>query len=127
MHGFHRSLMRTLVGCATIAAATAVSATPLSVTVTPEITTEPSGAAELSWLMPIANVNETALSDLAGVLIYYGTSASALTRCIVVSGDDASNYIVTGLSAGTWYFGVEAFTADGAVSQLSGIVSKKIP
>jgi hypothetical protein len=123
---FHRSLVRTLAGCALVMTATGVSATPPCTSVSPEVSAEPSGEAELSWLMPTANVDETALSGLAGVLIYYGTSPSELTRCVVVSGEYASSYTVTGLSAGTWYFGVEAFTTDGAASQLSGIVSKEI-
>ena len=77
--------------------------------------------------MPTANADETALTDLAGVLIYYGTSSSNLTRCIVVSGESATSYTIDGLGAGTWYFGLEAFTTGGGLSQLSNIVSTTIP
>jgi hypothetical protein len=82
---------------------------------------------ELSWLMPTANADKTALTGLGGVLIYPGTSASDLTRCIVVSGESATRYTITGLSAGRWYFGLEAFTTDDGLSRLSEIVSKQIP
>jgi hypothetical protein len=125
--GFHCSLVLALAGCALFTAASA-HATPLGITVTPETTAGSStGSVELSWLMPTANADETALTDLAGVVIYYGTSASNLSRCVVVSGEAATSYTIAGLGAGTWYFGVEAFTTAGGLSELSDIVSTKIP
>jgi hypothetical protein len=119
--GFHCSLA--LAACALFTTAP-THASSLGMTVTAESST---GSAELSWVMPTANADKTALTDLAGVVIYYGTSASNLSRCIVVSGESATSYTIAGLGAGTWYFGVEAFTTGGGLSELSHIVSTKIP
>ena len=85
------------------------------------------GSADISWVPPTQNADKTELTDLAGILIYYGTSASDLSRCIVVSGESATSYTITGLTAGTWYFVAQAFTAGGGVSTLTRVVSKTIP
>jgi hypothetical protein len=90
-------------------------------------TTAPTGTADISWLLPTENADETALTDLAGVFIFYGTSASNLSRCVMVRGESATSYTITGLSAGTWYFVTQAFTKDGGISPLSRVVSKIIP
>lgn len=124
--GFHRLLVHALAGCALFTAAP-THASPLSISVTPDTTAASTSSVELSWLMPTANADETALTDLAGVVIYYGTSASNLTRCVVVSGESATSHTIDGLGAGTWYFGIEAFTTGGGLSQLSKIVSATIP
>lgn len=86
-----------------------------------------SSSVDISWVAPTQNADKTALTDLAGILIYYGTSASDLSRCVVVSGESATSYTITGLTKGTWYFVAQAFTTEGGVSTLTRIVSKTIP
>ena len=86
----------------------------------------PSGSADVSWMLPTQNADQTALTDLAGVLVCYGTSPSNLSRCVVANGDSATNYTVTGLSAGTWYFVAQAFTTQGGLSSVTPTVSKVI-
>lgn len=128
--GVHGSAVRALAGLALCAAA-AVHASDepgqTSLGSAATASTEPSGSADISWVLPTQNADKTALTDLAGILIYYGTSASNLSRCVVVNGESATNYTITGLSAGKWYFVAQAFTATGGVSPLSSIVSKIIP
>lgn len=72
-------------------------------------------------------------SDLAGYIIYYGTSShtySLLSTSIGVSGDGstgAPSKIISGLSDGTtYYFGVTAYDSTGNESTFSGEVSVSV-
>jgi len=98
-----------------------------SIAVKPASTSSGSGTAKVSWVLPTENSNGTALTDLAGVRIYYGTSESDLSKSLQVSGTSTRSYTVSGLGAGTWYFGAEAYTTTGMASRLSSLVSKRIP
>jgi Putative Ig domain len=82
--------------------------------------------ATLSWIDPTQNSNGSSLTDFAGVRIYYGPSASNLSQLAQVAGKGVTSYTVNRLKAGTWYFGVTAYTSTGVESSLSRIVSKTI-
>jgi len=84
------------------------------------------GAATLRWTPPTQNTNGSALTNLAGYRISYGTSASSLSRTITVSNPGLSSYVIDGLAAGTWYFSMKAYTSGGAESAASPTVSKTI-
>jgi hypothetical protein len=108
-----------------------VSLAPFSIVVTAVPTsTDPlpvgTGAATLTWVAPTTNVDGTALDNLAGYQILYGTSAGALSQVIAVSNPSVSTYVVENLGAATWYFAVIAVNATGNTSALSNIASKKI-
>jgi hypothetical protein len=64
--------------------------------------------------------------DPAGYTIYFGTSPSELTQTIQVADPSATSYVVGNLSAGTYYFAVEAYTSVGTESTQSPQVSKAI-
>jgi hypothetical protein len=67
---------------------TATASLPaFSITTTaPSLPPPPStGAATLSWQAPTQNTDGTALTDLAGYRIVYGTSQSALNQTITIS------------------------------------------
>jgi hypothetical protein len=85
-----------------------------------------SGSAALSWIAPTHNTNGTLVTDLAGYHIYYGTNADDLTTTIDVAGGSSTAYTVTGLSAGTYYFSVVAYNAEGLDSSDSNLESKTI-
>jgi len=86
----------------------------------------PSGSVTLSWTVPSTNTDGTPLTDLAGFYVNYGTSASALTQTVTVSGASATGYTVQGLASGTWYFTVAAYTSVGTQSAPSNVASTTI-
>lgn len=83
-----------------------------------------SGAATLSWTAPTQNTDGSALTNLAGYRIYYGTSSAALTQVVQVSGVGMSSYVVDNLAPSTYYFTIRAYTSGGAESSNSNVVSK---
>jgi hypothetical protein len=106
----------------TATAALAAFSITVSATATPGM-----GTATLSWVAPTQNSDGSALTDLAGYNIYYGTDSSALTQTIQVANGAAVSYVVSGLASGTtWYFAVTSYTSSGQESAPSAISSKKI-
>ena len=85
-----------------------------------------SGSATLAWVAPTQNTNGSALTDYAGIRIYYGTSAATLSNMVQVP-SPGSQYTIANLAAGTWYFAASAYTTLGTQSALSSVVSKSIP
>lgn len=85
------------------------------------------GSATLSWTPPTQNSNGTALTNLAGYRIYYGTSASAMNQRITVANPGLSRYVVNDLGAATWYFNVRAYSTTGVESAASNTASKTVP
>jgi hypothetical protein len=85
------------------------------------------GTATLTWSAPVENTDGSAITDLSGYRIYYGTNASSLGSMIQVSNPGVTTYVVNNLTSGTWYFAVSAYNASGAESEPSTIGSKAIP
>jgi hypothetical protein len=84
------------------------------------------GTATLMWVAPAANTNGSPLTDLAGYHIRYGTSPDSLTRVIDLAGSGATEFEVSGLTPGTYYFSVSAYTSMGTESAESDVESKRI-
>ena len=84
------------------------------------------GSATLSWEAPTTNTDGTALMDLAGYRIYYGSSATHLDHTVNIGTIGLQTYVIEGLEAGNWYFAVMAVAANGAESGLSDMVLKTI-
>jgi hypothetical protein len=83
-------------------------------------------SATLSWEAPTTNTNGTALTNLAGYRIYYGSSATDLSQKVQLNGVGVQTYVFDDLQAGTWYFAVMAVTSGGVESALSNKVSATI-
>lgn len=84
------------------------------------------GGATLSWTAPTENTDGTALTDLAGFIIVYGESSTALTQSVRIDNPSVGTYVFQDLPAGTHYFAIKAVAASGAESDLSSMVSKQI-
>lgn len=84
------------------------------------------GSATVSWTPPAKNSDGSALTDLAGYRIVYGTSASALTQTLQIANPGATSQTIGNLAAGTYYFAVKSYTSTGIESAPSQVVSKTI-
>lgn len=85
------------------------------------------GSAVLSVTPPTQNTDGTALTELVGYRIYYGTSPSNLSQLAQLTSSSPSSYTASALASGTWYFGATAYTTAGTESAMSTLVSKTIP
>lgn len=90
------------------------------------VTQASNGNATLSWVPPTQNTDGSALTNLAGYRIYYGTSATSLTQVIQVANAGMATYVIENLSPATYHFALKAYTSNGAESSLSNVVSKPI-
>jgi hypothetical protein len=91
-------------------------------------TTPPSGAtgtATVTWHPPTANTNGTAISNLAGYTVYYGTSQSSYSS-VKVANPGLTSYTIDNLSPGTYYFTVAAYNTAGMTSTNGPIASKTV-
>jgi hypothetical protein len=100
---------------------------PFSIAVTASASTTTSGTATVSWVPPTQNSDGSALTNLAGYKIDYGTSSGALTQTVQVASPGTASYTVTNLASGTWYFAVQSYSNSGIQSALSNVTSKTIP
>ena len=102
---------------------TATSALPaFSISVT-QIAT---GSALVSWLPPTENTDGSALTNLAGYRISFGSNATDLNQTISIAGAGITSYVVPNLTTATWYFSIKALGSDGTESDPSVVASKTI-
>jgi|SRR5579872_241242 len=85
------------------------------------------GSVTLSWAPPTLNTNGSALTNLAGYLLNYGTSAGALSQTIRVANPAIGSYQIPNLKLGAvYYFDIVAYTNSGTQSPPSNVVSTTI-
>jgi hypothetical protein len=84
------------------------------------------GNATLDWMPPTENTDGSVLTNLAGYKVHYGTSPDQLTQVEKLTNPGLTSYVVDNLSAGTWYFSVSSYSANGTESSSSGVVSTAI-
>jgi hypothetical protein len=83
------------------------------------------GAAIITWTLPARNTDGTALTNLAGVRVHWGTLPSEPINSVQLTGP-LTRHVLYGLPAGTHYFGVRAYTSTGMDSDLSNVVPKTV-
>jgi hypothetical protein len=108
----------------TLSAALAAFTITIAAAPAPPTTT---GTATIQWTPPTENTNGTPITDLAGYVISYGTSATNLSQTVSITNPATTSYTVQNLGSGTWYFAVSSETTEGTESSLSSVVSKTIP
>jgi len=84
------------------------------------------GTASLTWIAPTRNADGSALTNLVGYRVYYGTSSSRFSQVIELTGSHNTTYAFTQLARGTHYFAVASFNSAGAESEMSAVGSKTI-
>jgi hypothetical protein len=93
-------------------------------TLTIECSTPADSTARLSWTPPTQNTDGTTLTNLAGYRAVYGRAPQELTQTAEIANPDVSTYVLEGLTPGTWYFAVKAYTTQGVESAISNVGQK---
>jgi hypothetical protein len=83
----------------------------------------PPGSVTISWTPPTENIDGSTLTNLSGYHLYYGTSQSSLTHVVNITNPGLATYVVSDLSAATYYFAVASVNANGTESPRSTVVS----
>ena len=99
---------------------------PFTIEVTKSPATGSTSSASLSWSAPTQNEDGSPLTDLAGYRVYYGTSASDLSKRVDVGNPATTSTVVQNLTPGTWFFAISAYTQAGVESSHSQVASKII-
>lgn len=86
-------------------------------------TSDSTGSVTISWLPPTENVDGSALSNLAGYHIYYGTSQSSLTKMVNITNPGLATYVLSDLAAATWYFALASVNSNGVESPRTAVMS----
>jgi hypothetical protein len=84
------------------------------------------GSATLSWLPPTENTDGSALTDLAGFKIYWGTTPGVYSSSLTVDNPGLTAYVVDNLVPATYYFVATAVNADGIESAASNVASGQV-
>lgn len=85
------------------------------------------GATTLSWTEPTQNEDKSALTDLVGYRVYFGTAMNDLANKVNIASPEMTNYAISGLIRGaTYYFSITAVNSRGEESALSNIASQVI-
>lgn len=80
----------------------------------------------LSWTAPTENTDGTPVANLAGYHVHYGTSPDELTKTITIAGATTTTRIISGLTEGTYYFALVAYTEAGTNCGESNLASQTI-
>jgi hypothetical protein len=76
----------------------------------------------LNWAAPTENTDGSALTNLAGYKVFYGTVSRQYSNSIRLTDASSTSAVISGLTAGTWYFAIESYTTAGVSSSYSGEV-----
>ena len=94
-----------------------------SITVTP---TGADGSVTLSWQAPTSNTDGTALTNLAGYRVHYGTAPGNYTESLQLADQALTSVVIEDLAPARWYFAVKAYNSAGIESDFSDLVNKLI-
>lgn len=84
-----------------------------------------SSSASLGWDVPTTREDGTALTDLAGYRVYYGTATGQYSYSVDVG--NSTDCVIDGLTSGTtYYFVVTSYDSSGNESEPSNEISKTI-
>ena len=84
------------------------------------------GSVTLEWVPPEANTDGSALSDLAGYVIYWGTEPGVYDQRVTIDNAGLTAYVVDGLKPATYYFSATAFNSAGMESDYSNEVARSV-
>ena len=91
-----------------------------------EVTQTALGSMMLSWEPPTENEDGTALDNLAGYKLYYGTTSGHYTRQVRINTPGLSSYVIENLLPDTYYVVATSFTTSGVESRYSNEAVKTV-
>lgn len=84
------------------------------------------GSATLSWRAPTTRTDGSALTNLVGYRVRYGTASGSYPNLVTIPNGGLTSAVIENLPPATWYFVVSAYDAAGAESAYTSPVSKTI-
>jgi hypothetical protein len=78
----------------------------------------------LTWVAPTLNEDGSALTDLAGFKLYWGTTPGSYPNSVTINDPDATAYVVENLSPGTYQFVATSFNTSNVESAYSTPATK---
>jgi hypothetical protein len=78
----------------------------------------------LSWTAPTQNDDGSALTDLAGYRIYWGTTAGSYPNSATITNPGITSFVVSNLAPGTYEFVATAFNTAGIESVFSNTATR---
>jgi hypothetical protein len=84
------------------------------------------GSATLSWTPPTQNTDGSALTNLAGYKVYWGTQQGTYPNSVTLNSPGITSYVVESLGPGTYFFVATALSSTGAESSFSSPATKTI-
>jgi len=79
----------------------------------------------LAWQAPVQNTNGTAITDLAGYNLYYGTESGRYTQMRPVR-DASQTNLELPVEPGTYYLAMTAYDTTGNESELSNEIVRHV-
>ena len=84
------------------------------------------GAVTLNWTPPLENTDGTALTDLAGYNIYWGSAPGNYPNSVKIDNGSVSTYVVDNLAPGTYEFVATSYNGAGVESSYSNATTKVV-
>ncbi len=91
-----------------------------------DVDAQAAGFATVTWSAPEENADGSALNDLAGFKVYYGTALGNYPQVVDIGDPAATSYRIENLASGTHYFVVTAYDINELESAPSAAASKVI-
>ena len=85
------------------------------------------GSAILGWIPPTRNEDGSALTDLAGFRIYWGSVPGSYAYSLTINDPGATRHVVEGLTSGSYSFVATAFDTSGNESRFSNSATLIVP
>jgi hypothetical protein len=85
------------------------------------------GSATLTWLPPTENIDDSAITNLAGYRLYWGSQPGSYSKSVAIMSPGVTTYVVENLASGTYYFAATAVNAAGVESAPSAAVAAVVP
>ncbi|MEM1263603.1 MAG: putative Ig domain-containing protein [Pseudomonadota bacterium] len=85
-----------------------------------------SGSITLTWDAPTERTDGSALTDLTGYRIYYGTQSGSYTETIELMDPGLTVYVVSDLVPGTYFISAKAVSASGGESGFAAEITREV-